>query len=436
MQLLTTTNRRAYRVRRGATLIELLVVIVIMLSITAIAIPVIAPSLQGREIRESARLLDAAFSRARNRAVELGRPVGLSFERIAGLPWASRTVSLVETPEPYTGDYVGSTMDVDRYGVIWNMGWWQQDLLGNLGFNPDVGWMRRVAPAGFVNPAAQQRVGDRIKLGNKGFTYRIETGEPFVDANGNAFWDAGEFYIDSNFDGAYTPTAPGTVDPYGYFVLAPNPTASPPVLWRLVHDDPVRRGIPEFPVKPVQLFGSPPPVLNALRTPYQIQLSPVKALGGEFQLLDSALVDLEFSGTPGNLLTPDPFLTPSLPPTGVPKSTPVVVMFSSQGRLDTVSGFDPLLGREVRLKLHEPLYFLIGRRDQIRSDPNPGTLSFPNNLHDIRNTWVTVGPNGFICTAEAGQVTNQFAAASLPQLLLQLRQSRQYAEQAVATGGR
>lgn len=414
--------------RAGATLIELMVVIVIMLGITAIAIPVVAPALEGRELRESARLLDAAFARARNRAVELRRPAGVMFERIEGLPWACRTVSIVETPEPYTGDYIGSTMDVARYGLIRNMGWWQQQPGGGMAFFPDAGWIGRI------------RVGDVVKLGGKGFSYRIELGEPYDDLNGNGVCDGGAEFnavlYDVDGNGAWTDSAPGTVNlATGYLALPPDLTASPPVLWRLVYDDASRRAAAQFPVSTVQMLGNPPVNLPSYRAAYQIRLAPVKAPGGEFQLLDTALVDLEFSGTALESLTPDPLMTPIVNATLLPKMTPVVLMFSPMGRIESIELYSPGLGRVIRLKTSEPFYFLIGRRDQIRSDVTAGSLSIPNNLHDVRNLWVSVGPTGFIATTECGQA-DQVLPANLAQLQFLLRQSRVFAEQAIAMGGR
>ncbi|HEV3339701.1 MAG TPA: prepilin-type N-terminal cleavage/methylation domain-containing protein, partial [Pirellulales bacterium] len=71
---------RERRPARGVTLIELLVVIMIMLMISVITIPVVAPALSNRQIRESARMVDVFLNGARNRAAQTGRPVGVVFE--------------------------------------------------------------------------------------------------------------------------------------------------------------------------------------------------------------------------------------------------------------------------------------------------------------------------------------------------------------------
>lgn len=53
--------------RGGFTLLELLVVILIMLSVTAITIPVVAPAMKGRQIREGIRMLNTFLNAAQSR---------------------------------------------------------------------------------------------------------------------------------------------------------------------------------------------------------------------------------------------------------------------------------------------------------------------------------------------------------------------------------
>ena len=94
----------AMRTRQGLTLLELLVVILIMLMLTGLAIPVLAPALANRRQREAARAVNAYIGAARERAVALGRPVGVKLERFPGQPDMCTTLSYVEVPPPYAGD--------------------------------------------------------------------------------------------------------------------------------------------------------------------------------------------------------------------------------------------------------------------------------------------------------------------------------------------
>jgi type II secretory pathway pseudopilin PulG len=94
------------------TLLELLVVMLILLMVTAAAIPIVVPAMQNRQMRESARLVSSYFSVARSRAIEIGRPVGVMVERFNGQPFGM-VLSQVEVPPPYSGDVVDSQITVD-----------------------------------------------------------------------------------------------------------------------------------------------------------------------------------------------------------------------------------------------------------------------------------------------------------------------------------
>lgn len=92
------------------TLVELLVVISIMLLLVAIAIPVMRPAMESRQIREAARSVNVFFSTARSAAVEAGRPIGVEIARDANLTLAGTTLYQIEVPPPYTGDFSNSTL--------------------------------------------------------------------------------------------------------------------------------------------------------------------------------------------------------------------------------------------------------------------------------------------------------------------------------------
>ena len=96
-------------------MIELLVVIMIMLMVTAAAIPVVAPAMQNRRMREAARTVSSVFAGTRSRAIENGRPYGVMIERSNGLDFAMM-LSYVEVPLPYTGDFASSRATVRSDG--------------------------------------------------------------------------------------------------------------------------------------------------------------------------------------------------------------------------------------------------------------------------------------------------------------------------------
>lgn len=69
-------------VPRAFTLIEMLIVISIMMILAVAAANMMGPSMDGRRVREAARALNVYLSSARNRAMEIGRPCGVTLRRL------------------------------------------------------------------------------------------------------------------------------------------------------------------------------------------------------------------------------------------------------------------------------------------------------------------------------------------------------------------
>jgi Tfp pilus assembly protein FimT len=109
------------------TLIELLVVVSIMMIVTVIAVPAMKPALENRKIREAARAANVYLSSARNRAIELGRPVGVLFIRDVPAPgnpgtpgYPCLTLQQVEFTPPYAGETTNAVAYVYVSGSVQN----------------------------------------------------------------------------------------------------------------------------------------------------------------------------------------------------------------------------------------------------------------------------------------------------------------------------
>lgn len=95
--------RHATPRRSGLTLTELLVVISIIIIVSAVLTPMLRPVMRGRDVRESARQLNAYFEGARVRAARQGRPVGVWIERDPTNPRSAFQLRIAEQPVPYAG---------------------------------------------------------------------------------------------------------------------------------------------------------------------------------------------------------------------------------------------------------------------------------------------------------------------------------------------
>ncbi|MBX3415517.1 MAG: prepilin-type N-terminal cleavage/methylation domain-containing protein [Pirellulales bacterium] len=148
-----TTDHSPAKGRRGMTLVELLVVIFIVLTVTALAIPVIAPAMRGRQVREASRLVTAYLAGARSEALRTGRATGVIFERFPNAPEMCINLSRCQVPPTYAGDTTAS-----RATATGN----------NHEFTVIDAWNNRVQP------------GDLIKFNYQGHLYRIvnATGSP------------------------------------------------------------------------------------------------------------------------------------------------------------------------------------------------------------------------------------------------------------------
>jgi len=143
---------------RGITLVELLIVITILALVTAATIPIMAPAVESRRIRESARLVSGMFTSAQTRAIAAGRPVGIWIERMDPATVGSNAsvmIFLCEVPPPYAGDTTDAKIRITDVSVA-------------------TSWKGRLTDSNSVETLPVSP-GDFIKINYQGPLYQIKT---------------------------------------------------------------------------------------------------------------------------------------------------------------------------------------------------------------------------------------------------------------------
>jgi prepilin-type N-terminal cleavage/methylation domain-containing protein len=381
--------------RRGMTLVELLVVISLMVLLAVISIPALRPMLEDRQTREGARLVNTYLNRARIKAMQTGRPCGVLFERFGPQNNASLVLRQVEVPPPYAGSTMNMRVAVDSSSGRLTFYDWRKDNNGDLDWrersvDEQLIWNQLVSP------------GDLIQFDQQGPYYEI---------------------AEATFDDPNHPPPPA--DPN-------NLPPERPRIHLVSPNDPAKR----FPTD--KTFTRP--------VPFKIFRQPVPTLASPVGLPRGIVVDLQFSGL-GNDFQEDPNHngaenqaeliyenTDNFAPSGNQDATPVVVMFSPSGEVDSVrwSGQQP---RPVASRI----YFLIGRWERVvRPLPEDGRLNF----QDLTNYWVSVNPkNGLVSTDEMAPVVPSVGAGAQPTLQYDppgwaIRNSRKFAQESGSIGGR
>ena len=150
--------------RRGVTLVELLVVVGIILTLVALSVPTIQPLMEGRDIREASRALNAYIGSAQARAMSLNRPVAIWFQRLEGKPGMVLEVYHTEVPAPYSGDVDGARAILSGIAPFAN----GVGTIGLATFSP--------APAIVLNNVVH--TGDFIRFDFRGPYYQINNVTP------------------------------------------------------------------------------------------------------------------------------------------------------------------------------------------------------------------------------------------------------------------
>ncbi len=290
------------------TLIELLVVIVILTTLVAAAIPLLAPSSTERQLREAARGVNSFFQVAQARAVAQGRPIGVALERLSHTTnkndnYAAVRAYIVEQPAPYSGFDASSAVQIafdngptggSGQVLVRFVRQASPDTTPNDGLPP--GWDADLFPPGVIRP------NDTIEVAGTRFLF-VDTSA--TDANG------------------YYPSNAGNPD--GTLVTRPiNNTGQVDALYAVI--DNVGQNLRQTPAA-----GAFVPPYWSSPMPYKVLRQPVPASDQPFQLPAGTVVDLRASGVGDDDFFYWPADSPA--PARVDNRDGVMIMFAPEGRI-------------------------------------------------------------------------------------------------------
>ena len=337
---------------RALTLVELLVTISIMALVVAISLPMVKPMMESNKTKSGADIVADFLAQARNRAIEEGRPVGVTFERILDYadgnvyPYNGASVLMrqVAEPKPLSGFVKDVRVAVDNTGQItfWT---WDNTAL-QWGINPTElnYWTKLVHP------------GDQIQFDAKG---------PKYDLSGPTQIDMG---------------------------LAAERNLVPPI-----HFDSL--GLPQ------------PALFKVFRKPQQTTVAPTMA--PPVAMPEGIVVDLDCSGMGKNpprdrskVVTPPELgraWCDDFSAANQSDRNSVTIMFSPTGEVDKVY-YSSMTGSITSDIPTGPVFLNIGIWERagfwmedgghwyISNDYLPDDADLTRNYHDMNNYWVTLFP--------------------------------------------
>ena len=358
--------------RLGLTLTELLVVISVIIIVTAVLAPVLTTVLDGREVREAARQVNAYFQSARARARELGRPVGVVIRRSEANPETAYQLALAEQPPPFAGLQNNSRALVTVSGTLG-----QARLVLADKYPGDMPALEAEQSLFLI------QCNDFIRFSYRGPKYRIIR----KDINARLI----RFRIGNN------QTAP-------------------------------RESLPNHPV-PYEIFRRPrqtaaAPLELPTGTAIRLELSGVGLTGNEIDgPLASSIGMMEFQA-PKN--TDGTYIEPM---------SPLTIMFDEQGRIDKIYRVLPpdIPGPCTALAVQNPpkrpqsnIYLFLAR-DGVTS---------AQSLLDGSNLWIAINPHTGLVTTAPNAVPDSQAIAGDQLDLSDVAASRQLAVSGQSIGGR
>jgi type II secretory pathway pseudopilin PulG len=408
----------------GVTIVELLIVVALILMLSAVTLKTLAPSMAYRQIREATRMVNVFFASARSRAIETGRPTGVWIDRMPGLPEAAVSLSYAQVPDPYTGDFADSGLQLLWIPPMTSTNYGRVQYFALAAVPVAAGGQANIETWSTADPKVQSlvRPGDQIRInyGNLPFTlYTASLFDP-IGSNSNQL-PAG---IDKDRTWIVGVKVNKSALTVSNFNLGTNPTYG-----TYLYND----------------FSSqgnilPPATAPGASIPYQILRQPTKSAAGGIQLPDGAIIDLNYSGLVpyvngnnnqqgyafcprqlpgtanygyvGNQIDNNGVVIPAsgTSPAG-PDTSPIIIMFDTTGAVEQVycRFYNALTQRwDWRgVRSYDIIYLLIGKSEKVpvtAQTPAAGEVLsniVKYNIADESNFWVALNSrNGVSAIAE------------------------------------
>jgi type II secretory pathway pseudopilin PulG len=391
------------------TLIELLVVIVILTTIVAAAIPIMAPAGDDRRLREASRGLNTFITGAQTRAIASGRPFGVALKRLgqdtnrAEDNGVCLEAFYVEQPAPYSGFDVNSRARVALYqpaNSTWYDGLRPLVLIQFVTRDTGVAASEDGLPVGWdpdMFPDQTIRPGDVIEFGGTQYLLLADTADNDVKAR---FSNPPENTYFSNYTGRVGNSLQKAAQIVGMPI---NDTGQ---MVNITHDDYGADIATPTPDKEHTTFFTEP-------APYKILRQPVPTSDEPHQLPEGAAIDLRASGVGIN----DYFYVRRMND----NSDGILIMFTPEGRVARVSYSQEPIGDEEEppafdRPVVENIYLLVGKREnaappQVDADPTLKSTSFnpaPNEeqMNKLRQpiNWLSTTSRWIVIGSQSGRV--------------------------------
>ena len=349
MTVRTPSTARQAHAASGFTLVELLIALAVIVLLTTITLPSFRSMLKDQRVSQSARVIQSMAESARARAIALGRPVALIFDRVPVDPAADTAFNLIsdntctrlsigEVFPPYEGDWAGST------GML-------EDL-------------RPATPDGIPDTLT-------IELAKVASLWDTTTG------TATGLVEAGDLLQLSDHSQTFSVTAisvTGTSPNFFVQIGFSNPPAG---------------------------FGTAEPLWSTSGSDVRFRLirRPSKTLAGSIAIPRGLCVDLSESGIgrAGAEFAVGPRPTTSF----ADRYGPLFVVFNARGNVDGVyfrQHGTAASATEILFVSTGPtgvMHFLVGRTDQVQpagAAPVSDRDDFKSNLYDGANIWISINP--------------------------------------------